>query len=174
MTIRPILIAPHPVLRKKAEKVAVFDAELCTLVEDMLETMYDAPGIGLAAPQIGVSQQVLVMDCSDSSEDDPERGEPVVMINPRVCAQSGDPEPYDEGCLSLPGHEIAVKRQCHVTIDYQDTQGQEHRATFDGLEARCALHEIDHLQGVMIIDYTSQLSRSRILRELRNKNMKNA
>ena len=165
MTIRPILIAPHPTLRKKATKITVFDTELSVLVDDMLETMYDAQGIGLAAPQIGISQQVLVMDCSDQSETQ----DPVIMINPHVRAQSGDLEPYDEGCLSLPEYEITVERQCCATIDYQDTQGHPHTTTFEGLEARCALHEIDHLNGVMIIDYTSQLKRSRILRALRTK-----
>ncbi len=165
MTIRPILIAPHPTLRKKATKVATFDTELQVLVEDMLETMYDAPGIGLAAPQIGISQQILVMDCSDQAE----AQNPVIMINPHVREKSGELEPYDEGCLSLPEYEITVERQCRATIDYQDVQGHAHSTTFEGLEARCALHEIDHLNGVMIIDYTSQLSRSRILRELRKK-----
>lgn len=174
MTIRPILIAPHPTLRKKAEKVTLFDAELQTLIEDMLETMYDAPGIGLAAPQIGVSQRILVMDCSDTSENEPETQDPIVMINPSVRTQSGEPEPYDEGCLSLPGHEVTVQRQCYIHVNYQDAQGQNHCATFEGLEARCVLHEVDHLNGVLIVDYTSQLVRSRILRELRKTKQNNA
>ena len=174
MTIRSILIAPHPILRKKAAQITLFDAELHSLVEDMLETMYDAPGIGLAAPQVGVSQQVLVMDCGDKPEADQETQNPIVMVNPHVREQSGEREPYDEGCLSLPGYEVTVERQCQITVDYQDRGGQKHSASFDGLEARCILHEIDHLNGVMIVDYTSRLARNRIFRELRNEKQKNA
>ena len=174
MTILPILIAPHPTLRKKATKVVAFDDALHILVDNMLETMYEASGIGLAAPQIGVSQQILVMDCSERTDNPTEAEDPVIMINPRVRKKFGDFEPYDEGCLSLPGYEITVERQCHAEIDYQDIHGQTHSGTFEGLEARCALHEIDHLNGTMIIDHTSQLRRSKILRELRNKKQKDA
>lgn len=174
MTILPILIAPHPTLRKKATKVIAFDDALQTIVNDMLETMYDALGIGLAAPQVGISQQIMVMDCSEKSDDPTKTEGPVVMINPRIRKKFGDFEPYDEGCLSLPGYEITVERQCHAEIDYQNPQGQTYSRIFEGLEARCALHEIDHLNGTMIIDHTSQLRRSKILRELRNKKQQDA
>lgn len=171
MTILPILIAPNPTLRKKAEKVTVFDAKLRQLCDDMLETMYDAPGIGLAAPQIGILQRIVVTDCSDENEKSSlveAKSNPKIFINPHILEKTDKITSYDEGCLSLPSVEIAVKRENSVLIQYQDLEGRAHNETFSGMQARCLMHEIDHLNGVLIVDYTSQLTRSRILRELRN------
>lgn len=165
MTIHPILIAPHPILRKKAQKVQLFDEELRQLADDMLETMYDAPGIGLAAPQIGISLSVVVTDCMKENESEPN---PRVFINPEILKKSEEISPYNEGCLSLPGIEIAVKREHCALVRYQDLDGKTHTEAFTDMQARCLMHEIDHLLGILIVDYTSQLSRSRILRELRH------
>ncbi|NQY83123.1 MAG: peptide deformylase [Alphaproteobacteria bacterium] len=170
MTILPILIAPHPILRKKATKVQHFDDALKTLIENMFETMYHAPGIGIAAPQVGVSKRLMVMDCAQKTSEHEiaqAQPDPRILINPIVLEKSGEDSPYDEGCLSLPGYQVPVEREYSATVRYQDVHGNHHNITFEGLPARCVLHEIDHLDGVMIIDYTSRLTRSRILRELR-------
>ena len=159
--IRPILIHPDPRLKKPCDTVADFGPALRQLSEDMLETMYDAPGIGLAAPQIGVMQRVLVMDCI---KDGPPR--PMVMVNPRITWESEDLSVYEEGCLSIPDQYAEVKRPAEVRVVWQDLSGAEQEEQFAGLWATCVQHEIDHLEGKLFIDYLGPLKRQMITRKM--------
>ena len=155
MAVLPILVAPHPVLKKKADPVAEVDDEIRTLMEDMLETMYAAPGIGLAAPQVGVSKRVLVMDVSRDGED----SEPLRMANPEVIWESDDIASYEEGCLSFPEQYAEVLRPAEVTIRYLDQNNEAQELKADGLLATCVQHEIDHLNGILYLDHLEQEKR---------------
>ncbi|HBR96201.1 MAG TPA: peptide deformylase [Gammaproteobacteria bacterium] len=159
MALRDILIFPHAHLRKVAKPVQTFDAALATLVEDMFETMYAAPGIGLAATQIDVHQQVIVMDISE------DKNEPRVFINAELLSQEGEVE-HEEGCLSIPGIYEKVKRPARVRVRAQDQHGETYELDADGLLAVCIQHEIDHLNGKLFIDYLSALKRDRIRKKL--------
>ncbi|NEX45954.1 peptide deformylase [Pseudotabrizicola algicola] len=159
--IRPILIHPDPRLKKPCEPVAIFDGALRKLAEDMFETMYDAPGIGLAAPQIGVMQQILVMDCI---KDGPPR--PMALVNPRVIWASEDLSSYEEGCLSIPDQYAEVRRPAEVRVAWQGLDGSEQEEQFAGLWATCVQHEIDHLNGKLFIDYLGPLKRQMITRKM--------
>ncbi|MEQ8605068.1 MAG: peptide deformylase [Marivibrio sp.] len=162
MAILPILVAPHPVLKKKAAPVAeVTDVER-KLLDDMLETMYDAPGIGLAAPQVGVSKRMLVIDIARGDE----APQPMKIVNPEVIEASEDMATYEEGCLSFPDQFAEVKRPARARIRYLDETGVSHEIDADGLLATCIQHEIDHLDGVVFVDHLSQLKRAMILRKL--------
>lgn len=162
MAILPILVAPHPVLKQKAQPVAeVTDAER-KLLDDMLETMYDAPGIGLAAPQVGVSKRMLVIDIAR----DGEAAQPMKIINPEIVEASADLATYEEGCLSFPDQFAEVKRPARAKIRYLDETGAAHEIDADGLLATCIQHEIDHLDGIVFVDHLSQLKRTMILRRL--------
>lgn len=163
MAVLPILVAPHPVLKKKAEPVTVVDDEIRTLMENMLETMYAAPGIGLAAPQVGVSKRVLVMDVSRDGEDNA----PLRMANPEVISESDDIATYEEGCLSFPEQYAEVLRPAEVTIRYLDENNETREMKADGLLATCVQHEIDHLDGVVFVDHISSLKRNMIMRKLK-------
>ena len=149
MSLRPILIHPDPRLKKPADPVTGFDAETRRLADDMLETMYDAPGIGLAAPQIGVMQRLLVMDCV-KEDDAPPR--PMVLINPRIDWSSETRSTYEEGCLSFPEIKGDVARPERIRVEYQDLDGAPHSLECDELLARCIQHEVDHLDGILFID----------------------
>ena len=162
MAIKPIVLLPDPVLRAKAAPVAAVDADIQALMDDMLETMYDAPGIGLAAPQIGISKRVIVMDCSD----DENQPEPIKMANPEIIAASEDTSTMEEGCLSIPDHRGEVTRPSAITVRYLDEHGQAQEHDCDGLLAVCIQHEIDHLNGVLFIDYLSRLKRDMIIRKM--------
>ncbi len=159
--IRPILIHPDPRLKKPCDPVAEFTPDLAELAQDMLETMYDAPGIGLAAPQIGVMKRVLVMDCI---KDGPPR--PMVLINPQIVWSSEDQSVYEEGCLSIPDQYAEVKRPESVRVTWQDATGAPQEEQFDGLWATCVQHEIDHLDGKLFIDYLGPLKRQMITRKM--------
>lgn len=159
--IRPILIHPDPRLKKPCDAVTEFTDDLRKLADDMLETMYDAPGIGLAAPQIGVMKQVLVMDCI---KDGPPR--PMVLINPQIIWSSEDLSVYEEGCLSIPDQYAEVKRPAEVKVEWHDLAGQIQEEQFSGLWATCVQHEIDHLQGKLFIDYLGPLKRQMITRKM--------
>lgn len=163
MALREILIHPDPRLKAKADPVVTFDDALKTLSDDMLETMYAAPGIGLAAPQIGVMKRLLVMDCEKSEEADPQ---PMVLINPKVVWASDDVSSYEEGCLSIPDQYADVTRPSEVTVTWQDVSGAAQESTFDGLWATCVQHEIDHLDGKLFIDYLKPLKRQMITRKM--------
>jgi peptide deformylase len=161
MMIRPILIHPDPRLKKRCEPVGEITDEVRKLASDMLETMYDAPGIGLAAPQVGVMKRVLVMDCI---KDGP--AEPMVLVNPVVEWASEDLTIYEEGCLSIPDQYADVKRPAEVRVRWTDLDGAEQERQFDGLWATCVQHEIDHLDGKLFIDYLGPLKRQMITRKM--------
>ncbi|MEM9715724.1 MAG: peptide deformylase [Pseudomonadota bacterium] len=162
MALLPILIHPDPRLKTKCVDVTDFDDALKAFSEDMLETMYDAPGIGLAAPQVGVTKRVLVMDCT-AKDDDPD---PMVLVNPKVIAASEEMSVYEEGCLSIPEQFDNVERPAEVTVEFQDLSGQTVTRDFDGLWATCVQHEIDHLDGKLFIDYLSRMKRGMITRKM--------
>lgn len=146
MAIRPIVLVPDPVLRHKAEPVAAVDDAIRQLMDDMLETMHDAAGIGLAAPQIGLSCRVIVMDCSE----DEEEPQPLKMANPEIIWTSEDTETMEEGCLPFPGIAGEVTRKRAVSVRYLDENGALKELTTEGLLAVCIQHEIDHLDGVLL------------------------
>ena len=161
MALRDILILPHKRLRLLALPVKAIDAELRLLVDDMFETMYAAPGIGLAAIQIGVPKRVIVMDLA--KKDDPK--EPRVFINPQVLWQSDEKATYEEGCLSIPEFYEEVERPAKVRVRYLDLTGAEQELEASGLMATCLQHEIDHLDGVLFIDHISKLKRDRVIKK---------
>lgn len=162
MAILPILVAPHPVLKRKADPVETVTDEDRELLDDMLETMYDAPGIGLAAPQVGVSKRMLVMDIARADE----TPRPMKIVNPEILAASDDLATYEEGCLSFPEQYAEVRRPARITLRYLDETGTKHEIEADGLFATCVQHEIDHLDGITFVDHISQLKRTMILRKL--------
>jgi len=163
MTVRPILIHPDPRLKKVAKPLEDSSDAIRALAKDMLETMYDAPGIGLAAPQIGILDRVIVLDCVKEEGDAPR---PLVMINPQVIASSDEQNVYEEGCLSIPDQFAEVERPKEVTTTWMDENGVAHEETFDGLWATCVQHEIDHLEGKLFIDYLRPLKRQMITRKM--------
>lgn len=159
MAIRNILVFPHPNLRKVATAVEDFDDSLRLLVSDMFETMYEAPGIGLAATQIDVHKRVLVVDVSENKD------RPLVFINPEIVSQEGEEE-HEEGCLSVPGFYELVKRPEKVKVKAMNEHGEAFEMDADGLLAVCIQHEIDHLNGKVFVDYISGLKRDRIKKKL--------
>ena len=160
---RKILIHPDPRLKKACSSVADISDALRTLADDMLETMYDAPGIGLAAPQIGVLDQLIVLDCVKEEGETPR---PLVMFNPVVLSSSDETNVYEEGCLSIPEQYGEITRPKVVDVEWMDRDGNAQRETFDGLWATCVQHEIDHLQGKLFIDYLKPLRRQMITRKM--------
>ena len=162
MTIRTILTEPDPFLRQKSTKVDEVNNEIRILMDDMLETMYKAPGIGLAAIQVGVPKRVIVIDLSR----DDEKKNPLYFINPEFISSSDNNATYEEGCLSVPGQFAEVNRpeQCHVS--YLDYNGQKKELKAEGLLATCIQHEIDHLEGILFIDYLSKLKKNFIVKKL--------
>ena len=167
MTILRILETPDPVLRQISAPVETVDDDLRALIADMFETMYDAPGIGLAAVQVGVPKRVLVMDLGEPEE---EGGEPVreprVFINPEILTHSDDEIPYTEGCLSVPDQYAEVQRPDRIRAKWLDEAGEAHEKDLDGLLAVCLQHEMDHLEGVLFIDHLSKLKRDMVLKKL--------
>src|SRR5688500_14960139 len=167
MAIRPILEVPDPRLREISKPVEGVDDELRTLVADMFETMYDAPGIGLAAIQVGVPKRILVIDLQEPEE---EGGEPVkdprVFINPEIVTASDQEVPYNEGCLSIPDQYAEVDRPDRIRARWLDDQGKAHEEEIGGLLAVCLQHEMDHLNGVLFIDHLSRLKREMVLKKL--------
>ena len=157
-----IIEAPHPILRAPTRPVERFDGRLRELADAMLEAMYAAPGIGLAAPQVGESDRLCVIDLAHREEDPA----PMALVNPEIAWRSEKFEVAEEGCLSLPGHFADVRRPDAVRVRYQDLEGQERTIEGDGLLARCLQHEIDHLDGVLFIDHLSALKRDMIIRKL--------
>ena len=155
MSILRIHHYPDPVLKQKAEPVIAFDAELRRLADDMLETMHAAPGVGLAAPQVGISRRLIVLDCSP--KDAPQT--PLVAVNPEIVAGEGECC-EEEGCLSVPEYYAKVVRQEQVRVRFQDLDGTTREIEADGLWAVCLQHEIDHLDGLLFVDRLSPLKRS--------------
>ena len=163
MSIRPILIHPDPRLKKLCDPVSAISPELGKLAEDMLETMYDAPGIGLAAPQVAVMKRVLVMDCIKDPETAPR---PMVLFNPVITWSSEARSTYEEGCLSIPEQYADVERPADVRVRWTGLDGREVEEEFKGLWATCVQHEIDHLDGKLFIDYLKPLRRQMITRRM--------
>ncbi len=161
MTIKPLIILPDPLLRQQSKPIERVDAEIVRLADDMLETMYDAPGIGLAAIQIGVPRRMLVIDISREDED----RKPVVFINPEILTVSEDVSTYEEGCLSIPDYYAEVERPAALTVGYIDRDGKKQTVEADGLLATCLQHEIDHLNGVLFIDHISRLKRDMVIKK---------
>lgn len=160
---RPILIHPDPRLRKVCTPVSDVSDALRKLSQDMLETMYDAPGIGLAAPQVGVMDRLIVLDCI---KDDAAAPRPIVMLNPEIIAASDEKNVYEEGCLSIPDQFAEVTRPAEVEVRWMGLDGSEHREGFGGLWATCVQHEIDHLDGKLFIDYLGAMKRQLITRRM--------
>ena len=160
MALIPIILIPDPVLRKVASPVAEITDGTRQLLDDMAETMYDAPGIGLAAPQVNISERIIVMDCGRD-----EKPELYKMINPEIIASSQERSVLEEGCLSIPNQTADVERPAHVDVRYLDVDGNEQILHCEGLLAACVQHEIDHLDGVLFIDHISRLKRDMIVRK---------
>jgi peptide deformylase len=160
---RPILIHPDPRLKKVCAPVADLSDDLRTLADDMLDTMYDAPGIGLAAPQIGVLDRLIVLDCVKEEGEDPR---PLIMFNPEIVSSSDETNVYEEGCLSIPDQYAEVTRPAEVEVSWMDQNGNACQETFGGLWATCVQHEIDHLNGKLFIDYLGQMKRQMITRKM--------
>ncbi len=162
MTVRDILLAPHPTLKRRAEPVVAVDDAVAKLMADMLDTMYAAPGIGLAAPQIGVLRRVLVLDVAAKGAPP----DPMKMANPTVLWRSEETATREEGCLSLPEQYAEVTRPARVRIGYLDETGSARELEADGLLATCVQHEIDHLDGILFTDHLSALKRGIVMRKL--------
>jgi len=161
MALRPILILPDPQLRLVSEPVHTIDGEIHRLIDDMFDTMYDAPGIGLAAIQIGVPKRVVTIDVA--KKDEPRA--PQVFINPEIIGKSDELSVYEEGCLSIPDIHEDVERPASIRVRYLDRDGKQHEIEADDLLATCLQHEIDHLNGVLFIDHISKLKRDYILKK---------
>ena len=182
MTIRDIVTLPDPVLRQVSSDIETVDDEVRRLLDDMLETMYDAPGIGLAAIQIGVPKRIVTIDVSARGRDDDRTGEneadeapeckdeslpagPLFLINPVILSTSDERSVYEEGCLSIPDYYAEVERPAEVRVRYVGYDGKEQELTAGGLLATCIQHEIDHLDGRLFIDYLSKLKRDLVVRK---------
>lgn len=171
MAVLPIITAPDKRLKVKSEPVAAVDAEMAKLMDDMLETMYLAPGVGLAAPQIGVTKRIIVVDVAK----DPDAREPYRMANPELVWTSDELSTYEEGCLSLPEHYADVERPDSIRVKYLDETNTKRELDADGLLATCIQHEMDHLEGVLFVDHITSIKRNMILRKLKKlKKMKAA
>jgi peptide deformylase len=168
MAILPIIETPDPRLRVISTPVETVDDDLRALIADMFETMYDAPGIGLAAIQVGVPKRVLVIDLQEPVEEGSDEvvRAPRVFINPEILEQSDETKPYNEGCLSVPDQYAEVQRPAVIRAKWLDEQGKAHEETLDGLLAVCLQHEMDHLEGILFIDHLSKLKRDMILKKI--------
>ena len=172
MALRQILTEPNKILRQKSILVEKVDQDLQKLMDDMLETMYAAPGIGLAAIQVGVPKRVIVLDIGrrDKSEDQNDKGEerrnPIYFVNPEIIEKSQNNSTYEEGCLSVPGQFAEIDRPDKCHIKYLDYYGQQKEIRAEGMLATCIQHEMDHLEGILFIDYLSKLKKSMIIKKL--------
>ncbi len=165
MSIRKILIEPDPLLRKKCEPVKKVDGDVQKLMNDMLETMYEAPGIGLAAIQIGVLKRVIVIDISKDNK----KKNPQFFVNPKIIFKSKKKSTYEEGCLSIPDQFADIERASECHLQYLNYNGEMKKLEANGLLATCIQHEVDHLDGILFIDYLSKLKKSMILKKLKKK-----
>ena len=163
MAKKTILVEPDPILRKKSAELEKVDNELRKLLDDMLDTMYGAPGIGLAAVQIGILKRLIVIDISKDNK----KKNPLFLINPKITFKSKNMSIYEEGCLSLPGHFAEIERPAECHINYVDYNGKNQDLKASGLLATCIQHEIDHLNGVLFIDYLSKLKKDMIIKKLK-------
>ncbi len=170
MAVLEILVAPHPVLKQKAKPVEKVDARVAKLMDDMVETMYAAQGIGLAAPQIGVLERVIVVDVHEKGEPP----NPIRLANPEIVWTSDEKSVCEEGCLSVPEQYAEVTRPKAVRVRYLDEKNKVREMDADGMLATCIQHEIDHLNGVLFVDYLSSLKRGMILRKVQKMQRQNA
>jgi len=161
MAVFPIITIPDPVLRKQAKPIERVDDELRRLMDDMLATMYDAPGIGLAAPQIGNSRRLIVMD--PAKDDAPKT--PVIMVNPEILERSAEMRLHEEGCLSIPDITAEIERPGKTRVSYIDREGKKQEVALEGIWSTIVQHEIDHLNGILFIDYLSRLKRDMIVKK---------
>ncbi len=164
MSLRPIIILPDHRLRVVARPVSAVDASVRALMDDMLDTMYDAPGIGLAATQIAVDQRVIVLDVA-KRKDEQASSSPMCFANPEILWSSEEVSTYEEGCLSIPEYYEEVERPARVRVGYLDREGRRQEIEADGILATCLQHEIDHLNGVLFIDHISRLKRERVIKK---------
>ncbi len=162
MSLRSIIVEPDPILRKKSEDLENVNDNTRKLLDDMLKTMYAAPGIGLAAVQVGILKRLIVIDISKEKE----KKNPLFLINPEIISQSKNTSTYEEGCLSLPGHFAEIERPTECQIKYVDYNGKKRELKAAGLLATCIQHEVDHLNGVLFIDYLSKLKKDMIVKKL--------
>ena len=160
--LRKILIEPDPILRKKCEPLEKVDKDTQKLMNDMLETMYQAPGIGLAAVQIGILKRLVVIDISK----DKEKKDPLFLVNPEIIQKSKKTSVYEDGCLSLPGQFAEIERPAECILKYIDFNGKKKELNAKGLLATCIQHEVDHLNGILFIDYLSKLKKDMIIKKL--------
>jgi peptide deformylase len=161
MPVRPLIFLPDPLLRQLSEPIGAITDEVRTLAADMLATMYEAPGIGLAAIQVGVPQRLVVIDLAKPEEEK----RPMVLVNPEITWASEEKRVYEEGCLSIPEYYEEVERPDRVKFRYRDLDGNVVESEADGVLATCVQHEIDHLNGVLFIDYLSKLKRDRVIKK---------
>jgi peptide deformylase len=171
MALLPIVHVPDPVLRRVSKPVERVDDELKKFIENMLETMYEAPGIGLAAVQVGEPLRVFTVDCAErevserGEESEVPKREPIVFINPKIVATSDERSTYDEGCLSIPDYYADVERPARCTVEYLDLDGKEQVMETEGIMSVCVQHEYDHLNGTLFIDHISKLKRDMVIRK---------
>ncbi len=170
MALKQIITLPDPLLRQVSEPIEQVDPEITNLMDDMLETMYDAPGIGLAAVQVGVPRRLVVIDAS--ADDEPPQ--PLCMVNPEIVRLGDEMRTYEEGCLSLPDVRIEIERPADVTVRYIDREGKQRELDADGLLATAIQHEVDHLDGKLIIDFLSRLKRDIIVRRFKKQSRSTA
>jgi len=166
MALREILTEPNKILRQKSLTVEKVDSEIQKLMDDMLETMYAAPGIGLAAIQVGVPKRVIVLDLAQKEKEKEQVKKPMYFVNPEIINKSKNNSTYEEGCLSVPGQFAEIDRpdQCHIR--YLDYYGQPKEIKTEGMLATCIQHEMDHLEGILFIDYLSKLKKTMIIKKL--------
>ena len=162
MAKRNIVIEPDPILRKKSEKLEKVDLEIQKFLDDMLDTMYSAPGIGLAAVQVGVLKRLIVVDISKEDE----KKKPLFLINPIITQKSDNTSIHEEGCLSLPGYFAEIERPAECQVEYLDYNGNKQSLKAKGLLSTCIQHEIDHLNGILFIDYLSKIKKDMIIKKL--------
>ena len=162
MSKREIVIDPDPIVRKKSENLEKVDNELRRLLDDMMDTMYSSPGIGLAAVQVGILKRLIVIDISKEKG----KKDPLFFINPEIISKSKNSSIYEEGCLSLPGHYAEIERPSECHVKYIDYNGKEKEIRAKGLLSTCIQHEVDHLNGILFIDYLSKLKKDMILKKL--------
>ncbi|MGA8433785.1 MAG: peptide deformylase [Methyloceanibacter sp.] len=161
MAVLPIITIPDPVLRKQAALIERVDAALLKLAEGMLAAMYEAPGIGLAAPQVGILRRLIVMDPSR----DEEAKQPLIMVNPVILERGSEMRTHEEGCLSIPEFTAEIERPAMTRVSFIDTEGKQQERTLEGIWSTLVQHEIDHLNGVLFIDYLSRLKRDMIVKK---------
>ncbi len=162
MSKRSIIIEPDPILRKESSPIEQVDDELRNLLDEMLKTMYSASGIGLAAVQIGILKRLIVIDISKEDQSK----NPIFLVNPEITFKSKNTSVYEEGCLSLPGHFAEIERPAECKVNYIDYNGQKKELQANGLLATCIQHEIDHLNGILFVDYLSKLKKDMIIKKL--------